>query len=270
MGHVRKYIQSNNKIEKYKIIGRDAPIKDSTTGFYFLWESTYQSWIIGQESDVSANAVDGVANCKEPLEIPSEFTYDGITSPVETIGKKAFEKCAYQSTSITRTVFITKQVKVIKNLAFGYSSYVSNFTIEAGSQLEEIESFCFYNVGFSAATKYTKTLFLPATLNTIGNKCFQKCYLFTEVIYCGIIDFSEGEFALEGAIVRVKKNYPAAIALGLDADKTFDISQICNDFALIPRSTPDLPPLINIIQIPSTLAVFTAPLSYGYQDLDPY
>ena len=84
----------------------------------------------------------GYENCPVSIEIAREKTYtDGKSYPVEIIGQRAFLNCALYNNYPTKTIFVTKQVKLIKQYGFSYEHYlaiISQSKVEVNSNKKNI------------------------------------------------------------------------------------------------------------------------------------
>lgn len=221
------------------------PINDPITGFVFKWDTEREKWMIGSDSTSSPNAIISGTACPAIIEIPRNFTYDGTTAPVEIIGRYSFQGCGAYRSDPTKTVFITKQVKIIKVRSFCNGNYLLNFTIEAGSVLETIEERGLYQVGYNARSdSITPILILPFTLKSVAAEGIHNCFLFTEIIYCGLHSLMENTSSLSYStlttVVRVIDSYPYMSIFGAihAVDKSVDVMQICINFLPDPTPSP--------------------------------
>lgn len=221
----------------------ESAVADEALGFYFTWESNKKVWTIGRDIDDTANAViAGKDDCPAIIEIPRNFSYEGYSGPVEIVGRKAFNWCARHSYYLTHTVFVTKQVKVIRYLGFGAMNYLKNFTIEPGSQLEVIEGSGLHAIGSVAQSSLSKVLMLPSSLYSIGVNGIYYCNSFTDVIYCGTNDLSENSSILNTGDtpiidLRVSIYYPSNSLLGRTVNRSENIYYRCTEFEGIPLPT---------------------------------
>lgn len=159
----------------------ESQVDDGT--FYYTWEESRDAWIIGKNVNGDATAVvAGYLLCPVVLEIPGKFE----DKPVEVIGEYAFNKCAYNSKCQTRTVIVPKEIKIIMRYGLSNLAYLTNFSIEAGSQLETINFYGLHCIGKSAReSSLTRTLVLPSTLVSVASSGIHQCDIFYDIIYCG-------------------------------------------------------------------------------------
>lgn len=159
--------------------------------YIYTWIAKRSTWMIGQGNKNPANAVKGGnTNCPKDIIIPETLLHENNEYPIDEIGTWSFANCGLGN---TRSVFISKQVKFIRESAFLNMNSVTSFTIEAGSVLKTLEANAITGVGIGTADRtYTKTidlkktLILPSTLSNVKENSIFKCDLFTRVIYCGI------------------------------------------------------------------------------------
>lgn len=219
------------------------PISDLSTGFYYIWSSARSAWTVGRETEDSANAViGGTKSCPYTIIVPRNFSHNGFSGPVDTVGKYAFRSCANEPENQTREIFVTKQVKYIKDYGFGNQYYLTSFVIEAGSELEVISHRALHYFGYYSdiANSTSKTLTLPSTLLCIMDQGIIYCDIFTQINYCGSLDLSLNcttlEYRITPIVTRVTESYPNEIIFGRTALKDVDISQTCKDFAPLKAS----------------------------------
>lgn len=190
---------------------------DDQGSFEYSWINNQHAWQIGTGTNFKANAiVGGQENCPTRIDIPRSFDNGSLTAPVETIGIYAFSYCGIDSNS-TKIVFITKQVKVIKEYAFSNENYFTNFSFEAGSELETIESYGMSQIGLDIKQeKYT--LVLPRTLTSVSVNGIYHCDLFRYIVFCGVNDLAINNSELisnkSQIVLRVVDEYRSKKVLG--------------------------------------------------------
>lgn len=229
---------SGRTTKHHYAVARDTseePIADASTVFYYLWDSSREAWIIGKDTTVNKNAlIDPKGTCPEPLIIPRSFIRDCVSYPVEVIGQSAFGLCSAGADDPTKTIFITKQVKVIKRRGFYCGSYITNFTIEKGSKLEEIGESGIHWIGYKdPGSSLTPTLIFPSSLYSIHNEGIYWCDIFTTFIYCGTYSLVQNSSTISSNyknFVLTLKSYPEDTIFGTirNANKTIDILEECS------------------------------------------
>lgn len=210
------------------------PIQDDSTGFIYRWDASRSAYIVGTDTDLAPNGVVS-GGCPENLIVPRDFSVDGTYGPVEVVGRFAFCSCGIEKQKYTKTILVTKQVKLIRQDGFGDEWDCQNFTIEQGSELEEIEEKGLMGIGMSTSddNRLTKILYLPSNLFSIAPNGFQNCNLFDEIIYCGSNDLSINisdsikDTYNPKMIIRVSSLYPANKFIGEFANKTEVPENLC-------------------------------------------
>ena len=101
------------------------------------------SWLIGTDTTNWPNAyVNYLNGCELNLIIPHNLTDEsGKTKKVEVIGQYAFCTCGDKDYTygITRSIVLSRYIKVIKYAGLGVMDDVTSFRIEEGSCLESID-----------------------------------------------------------------------------------------------------------------------------------
>ena len=158
--------------EKEKERRREKGVSDKDK-YNFKKSGIGNSWLIGDDTGSYANAyVNGLSGCEENLIIPHELTDDsGNTKKVEVIGQFAFFNCGDNTyNGRTRSIVLSRYIKVIKTCGLGSMDDVTSFRIEEGSCLESIEylglSFMSYQNTNEDARR--SILVLPSTVTSIA------------------------------------------------------------------------------------------------------
>lgn len=210
--------------------------------YYYTWDTKRNAWITGKDITETANAViGGLSKCPVDIKIPGKLPRNGNHYPVEVIGRYSFYSCAKFSN--TKTVFVPKQVKVIKERGLGVLDNVYNFTIEAGSQLEIVDLEGLAGIGynnndrtFSSNLQSTKTLILPSTLYFASTQSIYWNNLFNRVIYCGSYYLPLSSELMDKSPetkVYVTSKYTYSTVLGINPSTDIssqDIEEACKNF----------------------------------------
>lgn len=85
-----------------------------------------------------AIATDNILNIDTYLKMPDAIVKDGVSYPITTIGKSAFESCVHLN-----TIELSNSVKIIEPYAFRYCNKLSNVTLS--NTLETIGNYAFYD-----------------------------------------------------------------------------------------------------------------------------
>ena len=131
-----------------------------------------------------------MSGCEETLVIPHELTDDsGKTKKVEVIGQYAFRTCGDKDVTngITRSIVLSRYIKVIKRGGLGRMDDVTSFRIEEGSCLESIE---YRGLSFMSYLNYDEDarsviLVLPSTVTSIAGNGLHYNNLIKTIYYCG-------------------------------------------------------------------------------------
>lgn len=148
-----------------------------------FWDESENTYRFGTNQEVAYNAiVNGKNGCPPKIHPPSNYN-DGTHGlhPITIVGVSAFDSCGYDS--ITTSIFIPKEIRVIKKKGFHQMHKVTSFVLEPGSKLETIEYKGLDGIGLS--TKVRTVLVLPKSLRSVTNEGLHLNTLFSIIIYCG-------------------------------------------------------------------------------------
>ena len=131
-----------------------------------------------------------MSGCELNLIIPHELTDDsGKTKKVEVIGQYAFNNCGNKDASNgrTRSIVLSRYIKVIKTWGLGSMDDVTSFRIEEGSCLESIE---YKGLSYMSYQNYDDNarsgiLVLPSTVTSIAENGLFQNNLIKTIYYCG-------------------------------------------------------------------------------------
>lgn len=132
LNQIRKQTLNQEAVKKSYSIHRNTMDTTQDSLYQYTWLPESQSWMIGNDSKVAANAVLlGELQCPAEIIVPSYVQHDNKDYPVEVIGQYAFNNCAVKINYPTKTIIVSKQVKVIKFLGIGSEYYLHNFSFES-------------------------------------------------------------------------------------------------------------------------------------------
>jgi len=110
---------------------------------------------------------------------------------ISTLGTRAFSGCS----SITEFNFNTgSTVKTISDEAFKDCTSLASITFAQDSQITSFNKYAFANTKITSMTA-------PATLNAIGERCFEDCADLVEVDLSGTV-YNPGNYQLNSYIFR--------------------------------------------------------------------
>ena len=173
------------------------------------------SWLIGDDTGSDANAyVKGMSGCEETLIIPHNLTDENQnTKYVEVIGQYAFNRCGDRTNNrITRSIVLSRYIKVIKYRGLGRMDDVTSFRIEEGSCLERIESNGLSLMSWQNTNESDRRsiLVLPSTVTSIAvNGLYQNNPIKT-IYYCGsthLSNYSDLEYGISNPDIKVTSSY---------------------------------------------------------------
>lgn len=213
-----------------------------------------KSWLLGDDTENWTNAfIGGNKMCPKDITVPRSLTnMERVTRPVEVIGRYAYYTCGHPSYAAeTRTVLVTKQVKVIKSFGFGNMYNVETFRFEDGNTLETIEARGLHYIGFKTGQNDAnkRGIFtLPSSITSVASDGIYACNLFNTIIYCGslyLANSSDLEYVYSGTIedtkVMVTNLYSANLIFNRTAYKSsdYEVIESCRTMGQIPCMEQD-------------------------------